>query len=128
MAGEEKVLRKICGPKTDQVTGIWRSYFLNFYGTKISDCRKIQDRMISRDYECIQYLLPQKEKRPHWKLTCRWEYSITVDPIGINGSWKVSALMYSVRNVLISKSAEFSLTRWATIRFSGRNLLPDARE
>ena len=31
MAAEEKVLRKICGPKTEQVTGLWRSYFLNFY-------------------------------------------------------------------------------------------------
>jgi hypothetical protein len=53
---------EIRGPKTDQVTGIWRSYFLNFYGIKISDCRKIQNRMISRDYECIQYLNPQNVK------------------------------------------------------------------
>lgn len=43
MEVEEKVLRKICGPKTDKVTGIWRSYFLNLYGTEVSDCRKIQD-------------------------------------------------------------------------------------
>jgi hypothetical protein len=62
MGVEDKMLRKICGPKADQVTGIWRSYFPNFYGTKISDCRKIQDSMISRGYECTQYLLPQKVK------------------------------------------------------------------
>jgi len=53
---------EICGPKSDQVTEIWTSYFLNLYGTKISDCRKIQNRMISRDYEYIQYFLPQKVK------------------------------------------------------------------